>query len=62
MALVAAILLAIFVLPPAWRIPVVLAWLRWKYFEVGFLRALAIVTGAGIIIAAISAGLGSQLG
>jgi VIT1/CCC1 family predicted Fe2+/Mn2+ transporter len=40
----------------------VLAWLRWKYFEVGFLRALAIVTGAGIIIAAISAGLGSQLG
>lgn len=40
----------------------VLAWLRWKYFEVGFLRALAIVTGAGIVIAAISAGLGSQLG
>ena len=40
----------------------VLAWLRWKYFEVGFLRALAIVTGAGIVIAASSAGLGSQLG
>jgi VIT1/CCC1 family predicted Fe2+/Mn2+ transporter len=40
----------------------VLAWLRWKYFEVGFLRALAIVTGAGIVIAAISAGLGNQLG
>ena len=40
----------------------VLAWLRWKYFEVGFLRAFAIVTGAGIVIAAISAGLGNQLG
>jgi VIT1/CCC1 family predicted Fe2+/Mn2+ transporter len=41
---------------------VVLAWLRWKYFDDGFLRALAIVTVAGIIIAAISAGLGNQIG
>ena len=39
-----------------------LAFLRWKYFEDSFLRALAIVTVAGIIIAAISAGLGNQLG
>jgi VIT1/CCC1 family predicted Fe2+/Mn2+ transporter len=41
---------------------IVLAWLRWKYFEDGFVRALAIVTLAGIIIAAVSAGLGSQIG
>jgi VIT1/CCC1 family predicted Fe2+/Mn2+ transporter len=40
----------------------VLAWLRWKYFDDGFVRALAIVTLAGIIIAAISAGLGNQIG
>jgi VIT1/CCC1 family predicted Fe2+/Mn2+ transporter len=40
----------------------VLAWLRWKYFEVGFLRALAIVTGAGIIIAAISVDSISAIG
>jgi VIT1/CCC1 family predicted Fe2+/Mn2+ transporter len=40
----------------------VLAWLRWKYFEDGFVRALAIVTLAGIIIAAVSAGLGDQIG
>src|SRR5213076_1650109 len=32
---------------------VVLAWLRWRYFEVGFLRALATVTLGGIIIAAV---------
>ena len=41
---------------------IVLAYLRWKYFEDSFLRALAIVTVAGIIIAAIGAGLGSLLG
>ncbi len=40
----------------------VLAWLRWKYFEDAFVRALAIVTLAGIIIAAVSAGLGHQIG
>ena len=38
---------------------VVLAWLRWRYFEVGFLRALATVTLGGVIIAAVSAALGS---
>src|ERR671922_1550558 len=36
-----------------------LAWLRWRYFEVGFLRALATVTLGGIIIAAVSAALGN---
>jgi VIT1/CCC1 family predicted Fe2+/Mn2+ transporter len=41
---------------------VILAYFRWKFFEDTFLRALAIVTFAGIIIAAISAGLGSLLG
>jgi len=36
-----------------------LSWLRWRYFEVGFLRALATVTLGGVIIAAVSAALGS---
>jgi VIT1/CCC1 family predicted Fe2+/Mn2+ transporter len=39
----------------------VLAFLRWRYFEDSFVRALGIVTFAGIIIAAVSAGLGNQL-
>ena len=38
---------------------VILAGLRWRYFEVSFVRALASVTLGGIIIAAVSAGLGS---
>jgi VIT1/CCC1 family predicted Fe2+/Mn2+ transporter len=38
---------------------IVLAWLRWRYFEVGFLRALATVTLGGVIIAAVSAALGN---
>jgi len=37
----------------------ILAWLRWKFFEVGFIRALASVTLGGVIIAAVSAALGS---
>src|SRR2546426_1569561 len=37
----------------------VLAWLRWRFFEVGFVRALASVTLGGVIIAAVSAALGS---
>ena len=41
---------------------IVLAYLRYRYFEDSFLRALAIVTLAGIIIASVSAGLGNQLG
>jgi len=41
---------------------VVLAYLRWRFFEDTFARALGIVTFAGIIIAAVSAGLGSALG
>jgi VIT1/CCC1 family predicted Fe2+/Mn2+ transporter len=41
---------------------VILAYFRWKFFGDTFVRALAIVTFAGIIIAAISAGLGSLLG
>jgi VIT1/CCC1 family predicted Fe2+/Mn2+ transporter len=39
-----------------------LAWLRWRFFEDTFLRALGIVTFAGMVIAAVSAGLGSILG
>ena len=41
---------------------VTLAWLRWRYFEDSFIRALGIVTLAGVIIAAVSAGLGNQIG
>ena len=36
-----------------------LAWLRWRFFQVGFIRALASVTLGGVIIAAVSAALGS---
>ena len=39
-----------------------LAYFRWKFFQDTFVRALGIVTFAGIIIAGISAGLGSLLG
>jgi VIT1/CCC1 family predicted Fe2+/Mn2+ transporter len=38
---------------------VILAWLRWRFFEVGFVRALASVTLGGVVIAAVSAALGS---
>jgi VIT1/CCC1 family predicted Fe2+/Mn2+ transporter len=41
---------------------IVLAYLRYRYFEDSFLRALGIVTLAGVIIAAVSAGLGNQIG
>ena len=41
---------------------IALAYLRYRYFEDSFLRALAIVTLAGILIASVSAGLGNQLG
>ncbi len=41
---------------------VVLAFLRWRYFEDSFIRALGLVTLGGVIIAAVSAGLGSALG
>jgi erythrin-vacuolar iron transport family protein len=39
-----------------------LAYFRWKFFADTFVRALGIVTFAGMIIAGISAGLGSVLG
>jgi erythrin-vacuolar iron transport family protein len=38
---------------------VVLAWLRWRFFDVNFVRALASVTLGGVVIAAVSALLGS---
>src|SRR5690349_23919544 len=38
---------------------VVLAWLRWRFFEVNFVRALASVTLGGVLIAAVSAALGA---
>ena len=39
-----------------------LAYFRWRFFEDTVLRELGIVTFAGILIAAVSAGLGSILG
>ena len=39
-----------------------LAYFRWKFFADTFVRALGIVTFAGMLIAGISAGLGSLLG
>jgi VIT1/CCC1 family predicted Fe2+/Mn2+ transporter len=39
-----------------------LAYFRWRFFQDTFIRALGIVTFAGIVIAGISAGLGSALG
>jgi VIT1/CCC1 family predicted Fe2+/Mn2+ transporter len=38
---------------------VMLAFLRWRFFEDSFVRALASVTFAGIVIAGVSAALGS---
>jgi erythrin-vacuolar iron transport family protein len=37
----------------------VLAWLRWRYFEVSFVRALGTVTLGGVVIAVVSAALGT---
>jgi VIT1/CCC1 family predicted Fe2+/Mn2+ transporter len=39
-----------------------LAYLRWRFFQDTFIRALGIVTFAGVVIVAIAAGLGSLLG
>jgi erythrin-vacuolar iron transport family protein len=41
---------------------IVLAYFRYRFFQDTFVRALGIVTFAGVLIAAISAGLGSLLG
>src|SRR5213592_5197887 len=41
---------------------VMLAFLRWRFFEDSFLKALASVTLGGVIIAAISAALGNAAG
>ena len=38
---------------------VTLAWLRWRFFETSFARSFASVTLGGLIIAAVSAALGS---
>jgi erythrin-vacuolar iron transport family protein len=37
---------------------VMLAWLRWRYFQDSFLKALGSVTLGGVIIASVSAALG----
>jgi erythrin-vacuolar iron transport family protein len=38
---------------------VTLAWLRWRYFDVSFARALGTVTLGGVVIVAVSVGLGT---
>jgi VIT1/CCC1 family predicted Fe2+/Mn2+ transporter len=50
-ALVLAIIVVAFEL-------VMLAWLRWRYFEDSFIKALGSVTLGGVIIASVSAALG----
>jgi len=50
-ALISAVIVVAFEL-------LLLAWLRWRFFKVSFTRALATVTLAGVVIAAVSAGLG----
>ena len=37
----------------------ILAWLRWRFFETSFARSFASVTIGGLVIAAVSAALGS---
>ena len=39
-----------------------LAYFRYRFFQDTFVRALGIVTFAGVLIAAVSAGIGSLLG
>jgi VIT1/CCC1 family predicted Fe2+/Mn2+ transporter len=39
-----------------------LAWLRWRFFNTGFLRSFASITLGGVIIAAVSAALGGAAG
>ncbi len=36
-----------------------LAWLRWRFFHTGFLRSFASVTLGGVVIATLSAALGT---
>lgn len=38
---------------------VALAWLRWRYFETSFVRSFSFVTLGGVVIAGVSAALGS---
>jgi VIT1/CCC1 family predicted Fe2+/Mn2+ transporter len=54
-ALVVAVLVVAFEL-------VVLAWMRWRFFETGFLRSFLSITLGGVIIVAISAALGGAAG
>lgn len=38
---------------------IALAWLRWRFFKTSFISSLAYVTLAGVVIGAVSAGLGA---
>ena len=37
---------------------VALAWMRWRFFDTGFLRSFASIAIGGLVISAVSAGLG----
>jgi hypothetical protein len=41
---------------------VALAWMRWRFFDTGFLRSFASIALGGVIISVISAGLGGLAG
>jgi erythrin-vacuolar iron transport family protein len=41
---------------------IILAWLRWKFFDTNFIRSLVSVTVGGAIIASLSAALGVAAG
>jgi hypothetical protein len=41
---------------------VVLAWIRWRFFDTGFLRSFASIAIGGVIISVVSAGLGGLAG
>jgi VIT1/CCC1 family predicted Fe2+/Mn2+ transporter len=41
---------------------VALAWMRWRFFDTGFLRSFASIALGGLIISVVSAGLGGLAG
>jgi VIT1/CCC1 family predicted Fe2+/Mn2+ transporter len=41
---------------------VALAWIRWRFFDTGFLRSFASIAIGGVIISVVSAGLGGLAG
>ena len=40
---------------------VALAWIRWRFFDTGFVRSLALVSFGGAVIAVVGAGIGAGI-